>query len=978
MLAALRQQIRGDCHADQVRLGLHATDASHYQQWPRYVVIPRDEADCLAALRLAHEAHIPLTPRGAATSLSGQTFGPGMVLDLSEHMDQVLEVNPGERWVRVQPGVVRDRLNHQIHATGLHFAPDPATSNRATIGGMIGNNSSGTRSIVYGKTLDHVLELKLALPDGSVMTVGPEDAATWHRNSLGDEPAAQIHRGVQQIIEQNQNEILARYPDIPRRVSGYNLDEFVDGAGFTGKASVRPGDDPKAWNLAHLVVGSEGTLALVLEAKLRLTLLPKATAIAVLHFFDVLEALRTVPRINAHNPSAVELLDRVVLREARVNPATRELATFIEGDPAGMLVVEMFGQTLDEARQRVERLVDELKQHDIGYAHPIHTEPAEQQQVWDTRKLGLGLISNTFGSVKGQAFVEDACVPLEHLPEYIGKLMNLCEKLEVNYSLYAHASVGVIHFRPMLDLHRSEHRQIMQTIAEQAFDWSVEFGGVFAGEHGDGILRGQFVPRFFGPKLYEAFRQVKQLFDPHNLMNPGKIVDAPSMVDPSLLRYGNQYRIAEIPSAFAHRDQGGFRLAVEQCNGVGACRKVGSGVMCPSYMATRDEKDTTRGRANALRLAMSGQLGDDPVAALGSDGVYEVLELCLSCKACKQECPNAVDMSRLKSDALHFRHQTQGAPLVSWVIAQTPRLAKLASGPWAGLINAVQASGIARRMNAWVLGMDARRVLPGFASQTLSRQLKKRRKTSGDTPQPAHPGRQVVLFDDTYSNYFEPSPGVAAVRLLEGLGYDVQLAKAGCCQRPAISKGMLDIARERGAATMEALDVYARQGLPIVVLEPSCASALREDLPDLIDDQALGERVASQVQLLEVFLSNQLETGVIQPEQLHCDAERLLVHGHCHEKASVGMQPLMRLLQSLPGVEAKLIDAGCCGMAGSFGYEHFDVSKKVAEERLLPALREHDESWQVVAPGFSCRHQIADFADRKACHWVECVSAGDV
>jgi len=967
----LRSTVRGEVYFDQMSRGLHATDASHYQMMPACVVVPRDEEDCVQAVKIAGQFGLPITPRGGATSLSGQTFGSGMIIDVSKYMDQVLEVNADEGWARVQPGVVRDRLNAQLAQHRLHLAPDPATANRATVGGMIGNNASGTRSIVYGKTIDHVISSKVVLADGTVMELEAVDDDDWDRRSEGDTPEAAIYRGVKEIIEQNRDEILARYPKVMRRVSGYNLDEFVDGAGYTGQIGGRNLAGHKTWNLSNLIVGSEGTLAVLLETKVRLTPLPMATALAVVHFDDVIGSLRHVPEILRHNPSTVELLDQSVLGEAVVNATTRDMATFIEGQPEAVLLVEVFGEDEAEAARRIAKLVDDLKAQNIGYAWPVRTDKKGQADVWNVRKLGLGLITNVKGPSKGQAFVEDACVPVEVLAEYIERLQKVCDELDVPTSLYAHASVGVIHFRPVLDLHKPEDRQKMVDIANHAFDMVYEYGGIFAGEHGDGLVRGEFIPRAFGEKLLEAFRQTKRLFDPQNLMNPGKLVDTPSMT--SHLRYGDQYRPGDVPALFHYRDQGGFQLAVEQCNGVGACRKLDEGTMCPSYMATRDEEATTRGRANALRLAMSGQLDE---GALSSDRMKQVLELCLACKSCKSECPNAVDMARLKSDILQMHHDDHGAPLGYKLVGNMPNTARRVAGPLARLANLVSKLPGYGWMMEKIAGIDRRRPMPGFATRPLAKVLKDRER---NMPRPNGAGGsrlgKVVLFDDTYANYMEPHVGLSAVELLEGCGYEVILAEAGCCQRPRLSKGLVRAAKQDGTRTMEKLDAYARQGLPILCLEPSCASALADDLPDLIDDEELGRRVASCIKMIDVFLDEEVAAGKIPP--LASSTSKFLLHGHCHQKAEFGTAAIHNHFGRLADVTCEEVDSGCCGMAGSFGYEHYDVSRKVGEDRLFPAVRAamRDDK-TIIACGISCRHQLRDVLDVETKHWVEVVKPG--
>ena len=964
----LRQAVRGKVSVDPVIRGIFSTDASHYQMTPLCVVEPLDEADVVAALQIATLAQVPITPRGAATALSGQTFGRGIVLDVSRHLDHVLEVHADEGWARVQPGVVRDQLNAELKSIGMHYAPDPATSSRATVGGMIGNNTSGTRSIVYGKTIDHTLACRVALADGQIFELAECDHDAWQAKAAGVGREAKLYRGIEQIVAANRDEIVARYPRVMRRVAGYNLDEFVDGAGYTGPIGPRADTNAgaRAWNLSNLIVGSEGTLATMLETKIRLTPLPKATAVCVVHFDDDIASLAAVPMINEHGPSAVEMLDRLILQEARVNAATREMAWWIEGDPTTVLLTEFFGDSPAEAKAKVEQFAASLREQGIGYAHPTMLDAKAQSDVWETRKLGLGLISNVRGPVKGQAFVEDACVPVENLAEYIGRLKRVCAELEVGNSMYAHASVGVIHFRPALDLHREDHRLKMKQIADAAFEMVMEYGGVFSGEHGDGQLRGEFVSRQFGPQLYEAFRQVKRTFDPDNLMNPGKIVDAPSMIDPTSLRYGTQYQINEIPSQFQYRSQDGFRLAVEQCNGVGACRKIGSGTMCPSYMATRDEKDTTRGRANALRLAMSGQLGQDHLAALGSDGVHEVLELCLSCKACKTECPNSVDMSRMKADALQIRYDQRGIPLGAKVLGRMPDQAKRFAGKLAWAPRLLQSLPGARLLIQSLGKVDRRRRIPQFASRTLMQCLAQR-----NTPASPPTRGKVVLFDDTFASYLEPHVGVAAVELLESLGFEVVLAGAGCCQRTRISKGLLREAKKLGAKTLANLDAYAQEGVPILCLEPSCASALTDDLPDLVDDVELAQRVASHVQMIDVFLDQ-------QDVRLASDHARVLLHGHCHQKALYGTGAMKRQFAKIEGADCEEVDSGCCGMAGSFGYEHHELSEKIGEDRLFPAVRKAVARGDtIVACGTSCRHQLKDFLDVDAKHWVEVVRAAE-
>lgn len=969
----LNNAIRGEVYLDDVMRGVYSTDASLFQIFPRCVVVPKDERDLITAVRIASEKNLPVTVRGGATSLSGQTFGPGMVIDVSKYMDNIIEVNAQEHWARVGPGVVRDRLNKVTAAHGLHFAPDPATGSRATIGGMIGNNTCGTRSVVYGKTIDHVLSCKVLLADGTVCEFEPVDDDTWQRRASGEGVSnreAEIYRGVKNIILKYQDQILERYPKVLRRVSGYNLDEFVDGAGYTGPIGPRSESNAghRTWNLANLIVGSEGTLAILLEAKIRLTPLPKATALCVVHFHDLIDSLRHVDTMLEHQPTTIELLDETVMDEAKINVATRHMAHFIAGNPGAVQIVEFFGETVAEATEKVNQFALAMQAANVGYAWPAFSDPKGIQDVWETRKLGLGLISNVKGSNKGRDFIEDACVPTEHLADYISKIQKLCAEHGIDrLSLYAHASVGVVHVVPALDLHIDSEVKKMEQIAHQAFKWVMEYGGSWSGEHGDGQVRGQFLPDMFGPELYEAFRELKLLFDPRNLMNPGKVIDAQTLTENLRYQtpnYQQKSAEAEAASNYRYADQGGLKLAVEQCNGVGACRKLGSGTMCPSYMATRDEQHTTRGRANALRLAMSGQLGSDPVAALGSDGVHDTLSLCLACKACKTECPNSVDMAKMKSDALQMRHDRKGTPLGAKLLGRMPDAAKRLAGRAAGLASIANLIPGGRRVLERLAGIDRRRPLPAFAKKTLDQELKSR-----VSKKPTTPIGKVVLFDDTFANYFEPNVGIAALDLLEELGYEVILAKAGCCQRPRLSKGLVREAKKLGAETFRRLDVYAKQGLPILCLEPSCASALVDDLPDLIDDVECAERVKNCVQMLDVFLHQ-------QDVKLASKVDSILLHGHCHQKALFGTDAIKNMMSKIEGVVCTEVDSGCCGMAGSFGYENYDLSEKIGEDRLFPAVRKAtQENQTVVACGISCRHQLHDFLGVESKHWVEVVKA---
>ncbi len=935
-LEDLRSNFSGEIDDREVIRGIHATDASHYQIQPLAVACPQNEADVAAALKCCHAHQVPLTPRGAATSLSGQTHGPGLVLDLSRHMDQCLELDAQQGLARVQPGLIRDQLNLLGAEHGLQFAPDPATTSRATIGGMVGNNSSGTRSILYGITSDHVLGCRLAMANGEVLDLGPRTLKEWQ-----DDPAGDYLKGLRNLVDLHRAEIEKRFPKVMRRVSGYALDAFLD----------NPATTP--WNLARLVCGSEGSLGVVTEITVKMVPLPKATGVVAVHYDDMMDALRNVEPLLEQGPSAIELLDHTVLKEALQNPSTRDIADFIEGEPKALLLVEFFGESQKEVSDKAQALIETLKNEGLATAMPFLESAESQQRAWDVRRLGLGLITNVKGATKGQAVIEDACIPLPHLPDYISEVLEKCRQEEVNLVLYAHASVGVLHARPELDLHKEEDIAKMRRIAEYAFSRCVFYGGAWAGEHGDGMVRGEFIPKFFGPQIYQAFREVKKLFDPDNLMNPGKLIDAPPLT--SHLRYqvpGYQEQAAasEKKAWFHYREQGGLTLAVEQCNGVGACRKLGSGVMCPSFMATRNEKDSTRARANALRLAITGQLE----GGIASDEMQDIMGLCLGCKACKKECPNAVDVAKMKAEVLQTRYTAKGTPIGARIIGDLPGLAGHFTGPAAPVINWVNNLTPMRKTLEKVAGIDARRPLPAFAKRSLKSLL-------GDT---LHQGKgdagEVALYVDSYTNAYEPHVGLAAMKLLSDAGYKVLPLFVGDSQRARISKGLLKLAKRDGEKLLRKIE-RASADLPILCLEPSCASALKDDLPDLIDDEALGRKISDRIWMIDEFLYQ-------QKVPLKPKFEKMLIHGHCHQKSVFGIEGLRRLLP-----QAKVIDAGCCGMAGAFGYEHRDLSLKIGEERLFPAIRGREPGTEIVANGFSCRHQVAEACGVMPKHFVEVV-----
>ncbi|MEM7370316.1 MAG: FAD-linked oxidase C-terminal domain-containing protein [Bacteroidota bacterium] len=941
----LKQQITGDVLSDDASLGMYSTDASVYQIRPIVIVLPKDESDVMTALKLAGTFGITVLPRGGGTSLAGQTVGNSMILDFSKYMHAVLELNVEEKWVRVQPGRVRDELNAYLAAHGLHFAPDPATSSRANVGGMVGNNSSGTKSILYGKTVDHVLEAKVALADGTVLHLRELDKQAFDVIATQRDRQGGIYSRFREIIEENRTEIEARYPKVMRRVGGYNLDEFI----YTD-----------SWNLSKLITGSEGTLAVTLELTLHLEPLPLHKSVCVVHFAKLNEAIRAVTPMLAYRPSAIEILDETVVNLSRENLTTQRSSHFIEGNPAAILIVEFYGDTTEDVMDRPRRMIQELKDLGMGYAYPLFPEGPKYEDVWIIRKKGLGLMLGIKGEKKPLAFIEDAGIPTDVLPEYIERVLQVCKDNETEAAMYAHASVGVIHVRPILDLRQAIDIKRFKAIAEQTFKLVQEYGGSWSGEHGDGLVRSYFNQEFFGDQLYQAFKQVKQLFDPENRMNPGKIVDSPPI--DQHLRYGAAYQDQKVETVFQFRKDESFGASVHMCTGVGECRKMLGGTMCPSFKATRQEEHSTRGRANALRLAMSGQLGDN---GLTSERLQEALDLCLSCKACKSECPSNVDMAKLKSEVRQQYIREHGLSWRDRLIRDSSRVAKRFAGRLSPVVNRVQRSKLFRLSLEKLAGFDQRRILPEYAKESFASWYQR------EYTAPSDPIHTVALFADTYLNYHEPHIGKAALRLLTDCGYAVELANVGCCQRPKISHGLLEDAKRAGTTTAVGLDHFLQRNIPVLVCEPSCASALIDDLPDLLDDEDLARRLQTLVLPIEQFLVQEQARDRIRVSWTS-EAKQILVHGHCHQKAIFGTQFMNGILGQATEVEE--IPSGCCGMAGAFGYEkeHFDLSSTIGEQVLLPAVRNANGA-EIVACGFSCRHQIAHFTDKRARHWVELV-----
>jgi FAD/FMN-containing dehydrogenase/Fe-S oxidoreductase len=941
----LRREVRGEILFDPASRGRYSTDASIYQIEPVGVVVPQTEEDALVAIRIAVEEGVPVLPRGGGTSQCGQTVGAALVIDHSKHLDQVVAFNRDARTVTVQPGVVLDQLNAYLRPHRLWYPVDVSTSAQATIGGMAGNNSCGSRSIRYGNMVHNVRAIDAVLADGSEYAFGeaPGDLGRL----AGPRGYVELVKKIRAIATREAEEIEHRVPKLLRRVGGYNLDML------TGES----------FNMAHLLVGSEGTLAYSRRIHLNLSPLPKYKTLGVCHFPTFYQAMEAPRHIVKLAPVAVELVDRTMIGLARGNPAFRAtVERSIKGDPDAILLVEFAGDDSDEQLRKLRQLVELMG--DLGFPGGVVeiTDGALQRDLWEVRKAGLNIMMSMKGDGKPVSFIEDCAVPLEHLAEYTERLTRVFKKHGTKGTWYAHASVGCLHVRPILDM-RADGAVKMRAIAEEAAELVKHYKGAYSGEHGDGLARSEWIEPFFGPKLTRAFEEIKGLFDPKGLMNPGKIVRPSKQDDRTLFRYKPGYRTIPVKTALdwsehetgaGHRGDG-FAKAVEMCNNNGHCRKFDAGTMCPSYRVTREERHLTRGRANTLRLALSGQLGPD---ALGSEELYATLELCVSCKGCRRECPTGVDMAKMKVEFLHHYRQRHALPIRERLVAFLPRYA-----PWAArfapLTNAVQS--IAQR---W-LGFAPARSLPKWRGDAF-------RDPAGTD---AAGGREVVLLVDTFNRYFEPENAHAALAVLQAARYTVHLPQPAdggrplCCGRTFLAAGLVDEARLEARRVIETLTPYVERGVPVVGLEPSCLLGLRDEFLSMLPGGESAE-LAMNAFLFEEFLAREHAARRLDLKLGPLREKKALLHGHCHQKAFDAMPAVQRVLKLIPGLEVEAIESSCCGMAGAFGYEaaHYDVSMKMAELSLLPRVRKAGADELIVADGTSCRHQIKDGSGRSAVH----------
>jgi FAD/FMN-containing dehydrogenase/Fe-S oxidoreductase len=954
----LKREISGEVLFDAFSRGRYATDASFYQIRPAGVVVPKTIDEALRALAIARDAGRIVTPRGGGTSQCGQTVNDGIVIDVSKHLNRIVSLDVENRSCVVEPGIVLDDLNRQLKEHGLWFPVDVSTASRATIGGMAGNNSCGGRSLRYGTMRDNTRAMDAALADGTRLHFG-EVARDLAQVNASDGALALFH-DMLDLGTREANEIAERFPKVQRRVGGYNLDALV------------PRNTPN--NLAHLLVGSEGTLAFTTQVELKLWPVIRNKVLGVCHFGSFYEAMDAAQHLVKLRPIAVELVDRTMLSLGReIEMFKPVIATAVRGDPDAVLIVEFAEEDQADNLSRLKALGELMADLGFGWDNSKRKwggvveikEPAVQTAIAEFRAAGLNVMMSMKQEGKPVSFVEDCAVPLPHLADYTARLNEIFARHGTRGTMYAHASEGCLHVRPVLNLKLEKDVKAMRAIAEETFAMVREYKGSHSGEHGDGLVRSEFHESMFGSRIIEDFREVKHRFDPDNVLNPGKIVDAPRMDDRALFRYPPDYRVAEFKTALDWSAWpgagGGFQGAVEMCNNNGACRKLEGGVMCPSYRATRDEKDVTRGRANTLRLAISGQLGPD---ALSSDAMMETLKLCVSCKACRLECPTGVDMAKMKIEVLAARAASHGLSLRDRLVGYLPRYAGLAAR-LAPLANWRNHSQLLRKLFEKFAGISAQRTLPQWRRDVFQSEV--------ETLGPAD-GREVILFADTFNRAYERENLDAALRVLVAGGYRVHIPKPAdggrplCCGRTFLSAGLVEQARAELDRLVATYAPFAARGLPIIGLEPSCLLTLRDELLSLRSDDT-ARSVSAHALLFEEFLVREAEGGRLALP-LGPVAGKALVHGHCHQKSFGAFKPVEQTLRLIPGLEVATIESSCCGMAGAFGYgaETYQASIDMAELSLLPAVRRADAGALIVADGTSCRHQIADGSDRAPLH----------
>ena len=937
----IKSEIEGEVYFDDVTREIYSTDASIYRIVPLCVVTPKTIKDIKNLVQISNEYGIPILPRGGGSSLSGQTVNKAIVIDFTKHINKVVDVDKNSMTAIAQPGITIDRLNQILKSQNLLFTPDPSTTNRATVGGVIGNNSCGAHSIIYGKTIDNVKSLKTILSNGEDHIFKKIRFSEFEKLILNDSFSSNLYLNSINLFKKYTDELTRRYPDIQRRVGGYNLDE-INKDGFV--------------DLTKIIVGSEGTLATVTEAELNLVELPNSKGLLVVEFDDIIKSMEASVLALDLNPSAVEHIGEIIISEARKSPEFSSGIEYLNNNPTDIIVVEFYGENELEVKDKISHLKKKLDISGLSLSSTEVINPVQQKKVWDMRKAGLGLVMKKPGEAKAIPFVEDTAVSPEKLPEYVKRFDEIVRQNGTTAGYYGHASVGCLHIRPLINLKEEKDIKRMVKISDEISDLVFEFGGAFSGEHGDGIVRGAWTKKMYGEKIYHAFQDLKKSFDPKNLMNPGKIIDTPPMDEN--LRFGTTYKTENTETFLSFEKEGGFAQAIEMCNGQAACKKIGSGYMCPSFMATRNEVDSTRGRANALRAALSGKL---PIQQLNSKKLFDVLDLCLECKTCRSECPSGVDMAKLKYEFLHQYYKNNKIPLRARLTGNIAILNKFGSY-FPKIFNLINSFYLFKLASDIFLKIDRRRNLPKLAPKAFDKIFKEVKSDK----------KIAVFFNDTFTNYNHPNVGISAVKILKALDYEVKLVDKKCCGRPLISKGLLEQARKNAKYNINSIYDYVKNGAIVVGAEPSCISALKDEYPDMFPNDERVKLISKNTYLLQEILVKEGKNKNINFKK-DLKKRSIAVQVHCHEKTIIGENISIDSLKMIPNSEVEKIPSGCCGMAGAFGYEkeHFDLSKQIAEERLLPFIKGLKSNTQVAITGVSCRHQIDDLSERDPKHILE-------
>jgi len=965
-LQDLSGKLKGELHFDKAMRILYSTDASIYRYLPLAVAIPQSDEDLQQLIQFAAENKTSLIPRTAGTSLAGQCVGDGIVVDTSRYFNRILEVNVVEKWARVQPGVIRDELNLHLKNSGLFFGPNTSTSNRCMLGGMVGNNSCGTTSVKYGDTRQHVLEIKGFLSDGSAVHFHDLNRSAFQKKTKLNNLEGDIYRKLDSIlsVDENRKEIYEQFPHpgVTRRNTGYAFDELMD-FWTDEKEDV----DAKYFNYCKLVTGSEGTLAITTEIKLNLEPLPPSNkAVLCAHFHSLDEALRSTVISMNHAPFAVELMDKAVMDCTIGQREYEQYRFFIQDDPAAVLCVELGNDNEEILQAQLTQLIADFQAENMGYAFPV-IRGKEIGKVWALRKAGLGLLANIPGDKKAVAFVEDTAVRVEDLPAYIRDFSGMLAERELSCVYYAHAGAGELHLRPLLDLKKKEDRELMREVGLETAKIVKKYRGANSGEHGDGRVRGEFLEMLVGEKCYQFFRDIKGAFDPYNIFNPGKVVDAPAMNQD--LRYEEEQTTKEFDTLMNFKPEGGILRMAEKCNGSGDCRKthLSGGTMCPSFMATRNEKDTTRARANILREVLTRSDDDNPFA---HEEIKEVMELCMSCKGCSSECPSNVDMTTLKAEWQHQYYQKHGVPARTKFFGSAVKINQLAS-KLPRLTNFFSSNPLTAGIAKKILGIAPERRLPPVATQTVNAWFKKHQQEI----KPQNPKGKVYFFSDEFTNFLDAEIGIKSIQLLSRLGYEVEIPEHTESGRAQLSKGMLPEVQKIARENLSLLRSRINEETPLVGIEPSAILGFRDEYIRLVKEEDREEAIelGKNALMLEEFLWREAEAGRITAQDFSTTPKKVLLHGHCHQKALSSANYSAWVLDIPQNYEVEIVPSGCCGMAGSFGYEaeHYDISMKIGELVLFPAVRQSKAEVVIAAPGTSCRHQIYDGTKRKALHPAE-------